>query len=145
MRVKCLSPLIVDTLNNFYREKPSVAVIHNDIFHIEAHVLFSTIIILVYLVPIHIFYILLYYFKMNIDNVLVFLGMGRYQFTGYALFGLLKMYSNWSPVTYIFTASDLKFSYAKNINNYSRLIKNFWILFLFGYRLLLYIIQKKIA
>lgn len=46
---------------------------------------------------------------MNIDNVLISLGIGRYQFTCYALFGLVIMYSNVSPVTYIFTAGDLKY------------------------------------
>jgi len=45
----------------------------------------------------------------DIDNVLVSLGMGRYQFMGCMLFGLMIMYSNVSPVTYVFTASDLKY------------------------------------
>lgn len=45
----------------------------------------------------------------DIDNVLVSLGMGRYQFVGCILFGLMIMYSNVSPVTYVFTASDLKY------------------------------------
>ncbi|XP_060853178.1 solute carrier family 22 member 4-like [Rhopalosiphum padi] len=45
----------------------------------------------------------------DIDKVLVSLGMGRYQFMGCVLFGLMIMYSNVSPVTYVFTASDLKY------------------------------------
>ncbi|KAL4107873.1 hypothetical protein QTP88_018153 [Uroleucon formosanum] len=45
----------------------------------------------------------------DIDNVLVSLGMGRYQFMGCMLFGLMIMYSNVSPTTYVFTASDLKY------------------------------------
>lgn len=45
----------------------------------------------------------------DIDNVLVTLGMGRYQFMGCILFGLMIMYSNVSPVAYVFTASDLKY------------------------------------
>lgn len=46
---------------------------------------------------------------MNIDNVLVTVGMGRYQFAGCVLFGFMIMYSNVSPVTYVFTAGDLKY------------------------------------
>lgn len=46
---------------------------------------------------------------MNIDNVLVSLGMGRYQFMSCALFGLVILYSNVSPVAYVFTAGDLKY------------------------------------
>ncbi|XP_025207592.1 solute carrier family 22 member 5-like [Melanaphis sacchari] len=46
---------------------------------------------------------------MNIDSVLVTVGMGRYQFAGCVLFGFMIMYSNVSPVTYIFTAGDLKY------------------------------------
>ncbi|XP_027842262.1 solute carrier family 22 member 21-like [Aphis gossypii] len=45
----------------------------------------------------------------DIDKVLISLGMGRYQFMGCILFGLMIMYSNVSPVTYVFTASDLKY------------------------------------
>lgn len=45
----------------------------------------------------------------DIDNVLVALGMGRYQFTGCVLFGIMLMYSNISPFTYVFTAGDLKY------------------------------------
>ncbi|XP_025207596.1 solute carrier family 22 member 21-like [Melanaphis sacchari] len=46
---------------------------------------------------------------MDIDQVLKSLGMGRYQVIGCILFGLIIMYSNVSPVTYVFTASDLKY------------------------------------
>ncbi|VVC31716.1 Hypothetical protein CINCED_3A018320 [Cinara cedri] len=46
---------------------------------------------------------------MNIDDVLIILGMGRYQFVYCLLFGLMIMYSNVSPVAYVFTAGDLKY------------------------------------
>lgn len=45
----------------------------------------------------------------DIDNVLVTLGMGRYQIMGCVWFGLMIMYSNVSPHQYVFTASDLKY------------------------------------
>jgi OCT family organic cation transporter-like MFS transporter 4/5 len=45
----------------------------------------------------------------NLDNVLVSLGIGRYQFVGCLLFGLMIMYSNVSPIAYIFTSGDLKY------------------------------------
>lgn len=45
----------------------------------------------------------------DIDRVLVAVGMGRYQFVGCALFGLMLMYSNVSPFTFVFTAGDLKY------------------------------------
>lgn len=47
--------------------------------------------------------------EMNIDSVLVTVGMGRYQFAGCVLFGLMLMYSDVSPVAYVFTAGDLKY------------------------------------
>ena len=46
---------------------------------------------------------------MNVDEVLVSLGMGRYQFVGCVLFGIVVMYSNVSPSAYVFTAGDLKY------------------------------------
>ncbi|XP_050436083.1 solute carrier family 22 member 4-like [Adelges cooleyi] len=46
---------------------------------------------------------------MDIDDVLVSAGMGRYQITKCILFGLVLMFSNISPVTYVFTAGDLKY------------------------------------
>lgn len=45
----------------------------------------------------------------DIDNVLMTLGMGRYQITGCILFGLMLMYSSVSPYAYVFTAGDLKY------------------------------------
>lgn len=47
--------------------------------------------------------------EMNIDHVLVSLGMGRYQLVGCILFGFAIMFSAISPVTYVFTAGDLKY------------------------------------
>ncbi|XP_050537515.1 solute carrier family 22 member 21-like isoform X2 [Daktulosphaira vitifoliae] len=46
---------------------------------------------------------------MDIDDVLVTVGMGRYQIMGCFLFGIVLLMSNVSPVAYIFTAGDLKY------------------------------------
>lgn len=53
----------------------------------------------------------------DIDNVLLSVGMGRYQFVGCVLFGLMIMYSNVSSVTYVFTAGDLKYRYVRSFLN----------------------------
>lgn len=47
--------------------------------------------------------------KMDVDDVLVTIGMGRYQVMGCFLFGIVLLMSNVSPVAYIFTAGDLKY------------------------------------
>jgi len=45
----------------------------------------------------------------TIDDVLKSVGLGRYQVRGCVLFGLVLAYSNVSPMTYVFTASDQKY------------------------------------
>jgi hypothetical protein len=49
---------------------------------------------------------------LDLDSALVSMGMGRYQFTGCLLFGLMIMFSNVSPFTYVFTAGDINYRYA---------------------------------
>lgn len=46
---------------------------------------------------------------MNIDDAIISLGIGRYQYVYCMLFGVMIMYSSVSPVAYIFTAGDLKY------------------------------------
>lgn len=48
---------------------------------------------------------------MDLDEILVDLGLGSYQVAVCTLIGLVLMYSNISPLSYAITASDLQYRY----------------------------------